>query len=135
MEYIAFIRKENDDYVATVPDLNYTSSYGSSFEEAVHNIKEAAELYCEDIAYLPKASSFSQLQENAEIEEGSIPQIVDLKVEKNVRINIMMRLDILKSADERAAGEFGGNRSAYLQELVRRDTDGSYTQANKNPDR
>jgi predicted RNase H-like HicB family nuclease len=121
MEYIAFIHKENGDYVATVPDLNYTSSYGSTFKDAVHNIMEAAELYCEDLAELPRASSLEKLETGADIEEGATPQLIDVKVEKNVRVNIMMRSDLLKAIDEKAAQTHKGNRSAYLQDLARND--------------
>ena len=121
MEYIAFIHKEQEEYVATVPDLNYTSSYGVTFMDAVHNIMEASELYCEDLDKLPKALSFEALIKSADIEKGATPQLINVKVEKNVRINIMMRSDILKSADDKASAAYGGNRSAYLQDLVRQD--------------
>lgn len=121
MEYIAFIHKEKDDYVATVPDLNYTSSYGVTFTDAVHNIMEASELYCEDLEKLPKPLSLEELLVSADIENGATPQLINVKVEKNVRVNIMMRSDILKLADDKASTSYGGNRSAYLQELVRQD--------------
>ena len=42
MQYIAFMHKEEGAYVATVPDLNYTSSYGDTFNDAVQNIIEAS---------------------------------------------------------------------------------------------
>lgn len=122
MEYIAFIHKENDNFVATVPDLNNTSSFGETFAESVHMIIEACELYCEDIDILPKASTYEDLIKSEDIPDGAIPQLIDIKVEKNIRVNVMMRSDILKAADERAKELFSGNRSAYLQDLVKRDT-------------
>lgn len=121
MEYIAFIHREDDAFVASVPDLNYTSSFGDTFAQTVHNIIEACELYCEDLETLPKASSFEELSMSADIEQGATPQLIDIKVEKNVRINIMMRSDVLKAADAKAKELFNGNRSAYLQDLVRND--------------
>ncbi|MEA3227457.1 MAG: type II toxin-antitoxin system HicB family antitoxin [Campylobacterota bacterium] len=122
MEYIAFIHKEDDYYVAVVPDLNFTSSYGSSFTKAVHHIVEACELYCDDMPKLPKASSLEELEQKTDLdlEPNSIPQLINVKVEKLKRINIMMRSDIIEVLPERLV-EFNGNRSAYLQNLVIRD--------------
>lgn len=122
MEYIAFIHKEEDDYVAVVPDLNFTSSYGDTFVDVVHHIVEACELYCEDLKTLPKASTLEILMSNKdiEIEKNAIPQLINIKVEKLKRINIMMRRDIIEILPQRLV-EFNGNRSAYLQNLVIQD--------------
>lgn len=122
MEYIAFIHKEDDNYVAVVPDLNFTSTYGKTFVEAVHYIKEASELYCEDLSILPKASTLETLLARTDLDlpQNAMPQLIDIKVEKLKRINIMMRTDILEALPERLV-EFNGNRSAYLQNLVIHD--------------
>jgi len=120
MEYIAFIHKEDNDYVAVVPDLNFVSSYGSNFVEVIHNIKEASELYCEDLESLPKTSSLDDLLKLDDIEKDAIPQLIDVKVEKLKRINVMMRSDIINVLPQRLV-EFNGNRSAYLQNLVIND--------------
>ena len=122
MEYIAFIHKENDDYVAVVPDLNFTSSYSTTFKDAVHNIIEASELYCEDLKILPKTSTLEELmqKDDLDLEPDAIPQLINVKVEKLKRINIMMRSDIIEVLPERLV-EFNGNRSAYLQNLVMND--------------
>ena len=122
MEYIAFIHKEDDAYVAVVPDLNFTSSYGSTFKEAVHYIIEASELYCEDMKRLPKASSLEELTQidDLDLEEGAMPQLINVKVEKIKRINVMMRSDIIEVLPERLI-EFNGNRSAYFQHLAIQD--------------
>ena len=119
MEYIAFIHKEDNDYVGVVPDLNFTSSYGMTFKDAVHNTIEACELYCEDMTKLPKASSLEELEKrnDLDLEEGAMPQLINVKVEKLKRINIIMRSDIIEVLPERLV-EFNGNRSAYLQNLV-----------------
>lgn len=69
MEYIVFIYKENNDYVAVVPDLNFVSSYGSSFMEVVHNIKEASELFCQELETLPKPSNLEKLLKLKDIQK------------------------------------------------------------------
>ncbi len=123
MEYVAFINKENDTYVAVVPDLNFTSSYGVTFQEAVHNIIEASELYCEDLKTLPKPSSLEELmqkKDDLDLEKDAIPQLINIKVEKLKRINVMMRSDIIEVLPERLV-EFNGNRSAYFQHLAIKD--------------
>jgi len=122
MQYLAFIHKEDNDYVAVVPDLSFTSSYGGTFEEAVEMIKEAAELYCEDLKTLPKSLTLKELmqRDDLDLEPGAIPQLIDIKVEKLKRINVMMRSDIVEVLPERLV-EFNGNRSAYLQNLVLQD--------------
>uniref|UniRef100_UPI004048D31B type II toxin-antitoxin system HicB family antitoxin n=1 Tax=Aliarcobacter sp. TaxID=2321116 RepID=UPI004048D31B len=120
MEYIAFIHKEKDTYVSVVPDLNFVSSYGDNFVEVIHNTKEACELYCEDLKTLPKASDLEELLKLKDIEKNAIPQLIDVKVEKIKRINVMMRSDIIDVLPERLV-EFNGNRSAYLQNLVIKD--------------
>ncbi|MDQ7084845.1 MAG: type II toxin-antitoxin system HicB family antitoxin [Sulfurovum sp.] len=122
MEYIAFIHKENDEYVAVVPDLNFVSSYGNTFASIIFNISEASELYCENLKTLPKSSTLEVLlkDKSLEIEKNAIPQLINIKVEKLKRINIMMRRDILEILPERLVA-YNGNRSAYLQNLVIQD--------------
>ena len=80
MEYIAFIHKEDNDYVAVIPDLGFTSSYGETFADTVHYIKEAAELYCEDLKALPKSSTLEELmqRDDLELEPNAISQIIDI---------------------------------------------------------
>ncbi len=46
------IEKDDDGYFAYVPDLPGCQSQGDTFEEALENIREAAELYLET---LPRA--------------------------------------------------------------------------------
>jgi len=121
MEYIAFIHIENDSYVAVVPDLGYTSSFGSTFTEVVHNIVEACELYAEDEEELPMARSLEQLQKDEEIELNATPQLINIKIEKNVRINVMLPASLLRLANIRAQESYQGNRSAYIQDLMQRD--------------
>jgi len=121
MEYIAFIHKEDNVYVATVPDLNYTSSFGDTFNDAVHNIIEASELYCEDLDSLPKALPLEKLQLEGHQGPDDMPQLINVKVEKKVRINIMIDSGVLKIANDRAKEICDGNRSAYIQDLIAQD--------------
>ena len=121
MEYIAFIHKEDDSYVAIVPDLGYTSSFGSTFTEAVHNIVEACELYAEDEEVLPMARSLEQLTKEVELDTKATPQLINIKIEKNVRINIMLPAGLLRDVNTKAQESYRGNRSAYIQDLMQRD--------------
>jgi len=122
MEYIAFVHKEEDVYIATVPDLDYLSAKGYRFEDAVAHVREKAELYCEALDKLPKATEYEDLLKSAKVHKDDIPQILGLKVEKNVRINMMLPKELLELADQRAKEDYSGNRSAYIQALIRQDT-------------
>ncbi|NLO17993.1 MAG: hypothetical protein GX118_07370 [Arcobacter butzleri] len=120
MKYISFIYKEDDGYNAIIPDLEGCFSCGDTFEETCTKIKEAGELYCEELETLPKASTLEELlakKDKLEIPINAIPQLIDIKVEKLRRVNIMMRADLLNMISKRLS-EFNGNRSAYLQSLV-----------------
>jgi predicted RNase H-like HicB family nuclease len=44
--FTAIIKKEEDLYVATCPEIG-TASQGETLEEAIENLKEATELYLE----------------------------------------------------------------------------------------
>jgi len=125
MTYIAFVHKEDDVYIATIPDLDYLSAKGYRFEDAVAHVIAKAELHCEALDKLPTASEYEELLKTAKVHKDDIPQIVALKVEKNVRINMMLPKDLLELADKRAKEDFGGNRSAYVQSLIRQDTQSS----------
>lgn len=46
--YTAIIQKEEDMYVAKCPEVG-TASQGKSVEEAISNLKEATELYLEEM--------------------------------------------------------------------------------------
>ena len=125
MKYIAFIyTDENEDgFNATIPDLDGCFSCGDTFEEVCEMIKEAGELYCEDLKKLPKPSTLKELYTkiaSLNILKTAIPQITDIKVEKLKRINVMMRSDIIEVLPERLV-EFNGNRSAYFQHLAIED--------------
>jgi len=62
MEYIAFIYKTQNGYVAFIPDLKELPlSYGKTFEETVHNIRNSAEVFCANLPNYPKSSSLENL--------------------------------------------------------------------------
>ncbi len=49
MQLNAIIEKDENGYYAYVPELKGCYSQGDSFEEALQNIREAAELYVESL--------------------------------------------------------------------------------------
>jgi len=126
MKYIAFIYQDEDDagFTAVVPDLAGCVSYGETFEEACSMIQEAAELWLEGEKF-PLSHEFAyftkEKREELDIPHDALTYIVDVKQDKNVRINIMFSATLLKEADKAAQEKFNGNRSAYLQSLVAKD--------------
>lgn len=55
--YTAIIQKEEDLYVATCPEIG-TVSQGRSIEEAMENLREATQLYVEEISVPSRGSLF-----------------------------------------------------------------------------
>lgn len=51
--FTAVIHKEDDLYVAECPEVG-TASQGRTIEEAIANLKEATELYLEELAKRPQ---------------------------------------------------------------------------------
>lgn len=95
-----------------MPDLNFVSSYGSTFKEVVQNMIKSSVLYCEDLKTLPKSSSLEELtsHDDIELEKNAMPQLINIKVEKLKRLNIMMRSDIVDVLPERLVEFFNGKR-------------------------
>jgi len=127
MKYIAFLypdEEEKEAYIAVVPDLPGCISEGDNFEQACEMIQEAAELWLEDEKFL-KAHNFAHFTEDVraelDIPKDALTHIVDVKKDSNVRINMMINSTLLKAVDEKAKSDFNSNRSAYLQELAKRD--------------
>ncbi|MBI3123235.1 MAG: type II toxin-antitoxin system HicB family antitoxin [Ignavibacteriales bacterium] len=56
MQLNAIIEKDENGYYAYVPELKGCFSQGESFEEALQNIREAAELYIESLDEQEKSS-------------------------------------------------------------------------------
>lgn len=61
--FTAVVHKEEDMYVAECPEVG-TISQGKTLEEAVHNLKEATELYLEEFPIREKERSFIKTFEN-----------------------------------------------------------------------
>ena len=53
--FTAIISKEEDTYIAKCPEIG-TVSQGSTIEEAVANLKEATELYLEELPVIGESS-------------------------------------------------------------------------------
>lgn len=60
MKYYVNIEKEGSRYVSSIPDMEYTSSYGDSIEDALLSIKDAAVLYLEDLEAFPESNYVSE---------------------------------------------------------------------------
>ena len=56
MQLNAIIEKDENGYYAYVPELKGCYSQGESFEEALQNIREAAELFIESLDEQEKSS-------------------------------------------------------------------------------
>jgi len=50
MQLNAIIEKDENGYYAYVPELKGCYSHGDNFEDALNNIREAAQLYIEDLS-------------------------------------------------------------------------------------
>lgn len=61
LEYNAVFQEEaGGGFSVWVPDLPACASQGETFEEALHNIKEAIELYLEDESDIPEPIDYKQ---------------------------------------------------------------------------
>jgi len=71
-KFLVFIFKDDYDgiveYAAVIPDLNFVASFGDSIDEVLINVKEAANLYLEDIDNYPVPRSKKEI---LEVEEDS----------------------------------------------------------------
>ena len=57
-----------------------------------------------------------------------MPQLIEVKVQKNVRINVVIDTGILRIANEKASLHHNGNRSAYIQYLITNEAKGDSAQ-------
>jgi hypothetical protein len=62
-----------------------------------------------------------RLTKDEELELNAAPQLINVKVEKNVRINVMLPAGLLRAVNTKAEESYHGNRSAYIQDLMQRD--------------
>lgn len=124
MRYIAFIYEEDEGYSALVPDLKGCFTCGDTFEETCKYIQEASELWLEDEKF-PKPNEFKYFTDKKrkvlDVPQNAMPIIVDIKQDKNVRINVILNIDVVKLATDKAKVTNDGNRSAYIQSLIEKD--------------
>ena len=74
--FTAVIKKGEKQFVALCPELDVVSQ-GYSVEEALANLKEAVELYIEEMGVPEEVSSGDTIVVNFEVETiGKAPQIV-----------------------------------------------------------
>ena len=127
MKYMAAL--ENGDptavaYSVVIPDLPGCFSAGDSFEEALKNAKEAAELWMESELDagrgIPQPSSFNKLKADPDL-KGCIWAVIDVNPEalsdKAERVNITLPARVLKRLD-RQAKSCGETRSGYIARMV-----------------
>ena len=120
--YPAIIHDDSDGLWAEFPDLEYTSSTGSTLTELITNAQEAMELYIlgalEDGQSLPSASSVRNLP----ITENTYPTLVqtDIDLGKNSK-SIKKTLTIPAWLNDRALAK-GINFSQLLQEALVKKT-------------
>ena len=66
--FTAIIRKGEKQYVALCPELDVVSQ-GYSVEEAIKNLKEAVELYIEEVGVPEEASGGDTIVVNFEVQD------------------------------------------------------------------
>lgn len=116
--YPAIIHDDSDGLWAEFPDLEYTSSTGSTLTELITNAQEAMELYIlgalEDGQSLPAPTSIRNLS----CTDSTYPTLVqtDIDLAKNSK-SIKKTLTIPAWLNERAL-EKGINFSQLLQEAL-----------------
>ena len=73
--FTAIIKKGEKQFVALCPELDVVSQ-GYSVEEAIKNLKEAVELYIEEIGIPEEITSGDTIVVNFEVKSGKIAKIV-----------------------------------------------------------
>ena len=69
-------------YLVVAEDFGGTSSFGKTKKEALKNIKEACELYCDDMDVLPYASVVKDLRKFKIFILGEKAVLMDIKISK-----------------------------------------------------
>lgn len=116
--YPAIIHDDSDGFWAEFPDLEYTSSTGTTLTELITNAQEAMELYIlgalEDGQSLPTPTSVRNLP----CTDSSYPTLVQTDIDLGKNSNsIKKTLTIPAWLNERAL-EKGVNFSQLLQEAL-----------------
>ncbi len=126
-DYIALIHKDPDsDYGVSFPDFPGCVTAGASLDEARREAGEALALHLEGMAEdgtpVPEPSTLEKimaLRENRDAVAFLVP--APARQPRAVRVNITLPEDVLAEVD-RAAGQQGVSRSAFLARAARRAT-------------
>lgn len=113
-------KDENSDYGVTIPDMPGCFTAGTTLDEAINNIQEAAECHYVDEAELPVASSLERFVNDSEYAGGIWVMVnidlAKLKV-KAKRVNITMPENLLHAID-RYAEQYHMTRSGLLAQAA-----------------
>lgn len=113
-------KDENSDYGVTIPDMPGCFTAGTTLNEAINNIQEAAECHYVDESELPVASSLERFVNDSEYAGGIWVMVnidlAKLKV-KAKRVNITMPENLLHEID-RYAEQYHMTRSGLLAQAA-----------------
>ena len=113
-------KDENSDYGVTIPDMPGCFTAGTTLDEAINNIQEAAECHYLDESELPVASSLERFVNDSEYAGGIWVMVnidlAKLKV-KAKRVNITMPENLLNEID-RYADKYHMTRSGLLAQAA-----------------
>lgn len=113
-------KDEKSDYGVTIPDMPGCFTAGTTLDEAINNIQEAAECHYMDESELPVASSLERFVNDSEYTGGIWVMVnidlAKLKV-KAKRVNITMPENLLHEID-RYAEQYHMTRSGLLAQAA-----------------
>jgi predicted RNase H-like HicB family nuclease len=113
-------KDEKSDYGVTIPDMPGCFTAGTTLDEAINNIQEAAECHYVNEAELPFASSLERFINDSEYAGGTWVMVnidlAKLKV-KAKRVNITMPENLLLEID-RYADKYHMTRSGLLAQAA-----------------
>jgi predicted RNase H-like HicB family nuclease len=117
MEYIAYLHKDSkSDFGVSFPDFPGCVTAGKTLEEARRMAEEALALHiggmAEDGEAIPEPSTIDHVAEDPAM-KGAVAFLVNVDLEKTVRVNITAQESQIHAIDRRA-GEAGMTRSAYM---------------------
>jgi len=117
MQYVAYLHKEpKSDFGVSFPDFPGCVTAGRTLEEARQMAVKALTFHIKGITQdgdaLPQPLSIDAIAHDPAA-EGAVMFLVDVDIERTVRINITARESQIKRIDELAEAA-GLNRSAYM---------------------
>ena len=117
MEYIAYLHKDSkSDFGASFPDFPGCVTAGETLDEVRRMAEEALALHIGGMAAdgeaIPEPSTIDDVAEDPAM-KGAVAFLVNVDLEKTVRVNITAQESQINAIDRRA-GEAGMTRSAYM---------------------